>query len=261
MPAWWEPAREKPIRTPCRMAELKDPRRPAAEPGTLARALTGLAQCLKWLVLSLAFSILFEWIGMVFWWEEQGLLHSRRMLQAELSYLDDDLRRSLMTPDPARFASDLAAKAYHFLFELTHVVDLLEWLAPLPGEEESGLRETLHRLYLFAGDFVLAAMQITQVFTVRLAILMLATPVFGLFALVALVDGLVRRDLRRWGGGRESSFVYHYAKKTAVPLIIIAWVLYLSLPISIHPSWIIVPFAIGFGLVVSLTASTFKKYL
>ncbi len=36
-------------------------------------------------------------------------------------------------------------------------------------------------------------MQITQVFTVRLAVLTLATPVFGLFTLVALVDGLVRR--------------------------------------------------------------------
>ena len=61
-------------------------------------------------------------------------------------------------------------------------------------------------------------MQVTQVFSVRLAILMLATPVFLLFSLVALVDGLVRRDLRRWGGGRESSFVYHYAKKAAIPL-------------------------------------------
>jgi integrating conjugative element membrane protein (TIGR03747 family) len=51
--------------------------------------------------------------------------------------------------------------------------------------------------------------------------------VFGLFTLVALVDGLVQRDLRRWGGGRESSFVYHYAKTAAMPLIIMAWVLYL----------------------------------
>ena len=117
------------------------------------------------------------------------------------------------------------------------------------------------RLYVSIADFVLAAMQITQVFAVRLAILTLATPVFGLFALVALVDGLVRRDLRRWGGGRESSFVYHYAKKASIPLIIIAWVLYLSLPFSVHPSWVILPFAIGFGLAVTVTASTFKKYL
>jgi integrating conjugative element membrane protein (TIGR03747 family) len=104
-------------------------------------------------------------------------------------------------------------------------------------------------------------MQITQVFAVRLAILTLATPVFGLFTLVALVDGLVRRDLRRWGGGRESSFVYHYAKKAALPLIVTAWVLYLALPVSLHPSWIILPFALVFGFAVTITASTFKKYL
>ncbi len=98
-------------------------------------------------------------------------------------------------------------------------------------------------------------------FAVRLAVLTLATPVFGLFTLVALVDGLVRRDLRRWGGGRESSFVYHYAKKAATPLIIMAWVLYLALPFSLHPSWIILPFALAFALAVTITASTFKKYL
>ena len=90
--------------------------------------------------------------------------------------------------------------------------------------------------------FVIAAMQATQVFSVRLAILMLAIPVFLLFSLVALVDGLVRRDLRRWGGGRESSFVYHYAKKAAIPFIVLTWVVYLSLPFSLHPTFVILPF-------------------
>jgi len=46
-------------------------------------------------------------------------------------------------------------------------------------------------------------MQVTLVFAVRVAILTLAMPVLLLFSLVALVDGLVQRDLRRWGGGRE----------------------------------------------------------
>ena len=51
------------------------------------------------------------------------------------------------------------------------------------------------------------------------------------------------------------------ANKAASPLVIIAWVLYLALPFSLHPSWVILPFAIGFGLAVTVTASTFKKYL
>ena len=104
-------------------------------------------------------------------------------------------------------------------------------------------------------------MQVTQVFSVRLAILTLATPVFMLFSLVALVDGFVKRDLRRWGGGRESSFVYHWAKRSALPLLVLSWVIYLALPFSLHPTFIVLPFAVLFALSVAVTASTFKKYL
>jgi integrating conjugative element membrane protein (TIGR03747 family) len=223
--------------------------------------LTGIAQCLKWIVLSLVFSILIEWVGMVFWWEEQGLAHSRQMLVNELQFLGADFHRSWLTEHPMQFTSDLSDRFYYFAFEWTGIVDLIQWITPPPILEEPGVRPVLHALYRPVADFVLAGMQITQVFAVRLAILTLATPVFGLFTLVALVDGLVRRDLRRWGGGRESSFVYHYAKKAALPLIVTAWVLYLALPVSLHPSWIILPFALVFGFAVTITASTFKKYL
>ncbi|WP_411860444.1 DUF4400 domain-containing protein [Halioxenophilus sp. WMMB6] len=43
------------------------------------------------------------------------------------------------------------------------------------------------------------------------------TPVFGLFTLIALVDGPVYSNLHRWGGGWKSSFVYLYAKKSRDP--------------------------------------------
>ena len=243
------------------MAEPRDPRRAVAAPGTLSRLLMGLAQCLKWLFLSLLFSILVEWVGMMFWWEEQGLGHSRQMLVAELQFLGSDFQYSWITAEPMAFASRLSEGIYRVAFEWTGLVDLIRWITPGPTAEETGLRPLLHSLYRPVSEFVLAAMQITQVFAVRLAILALATPVFGLFTVVALVDGLVRRDLRRWGGGRESSFVYHYAKKAAIPLMIMAWVVYLALPCSLHPSWIILPFSLAFAFAVTITASTFKKYL
>ena len=71
----------------------------------------------------------------------------------------------------------------------------------------------------------------------------------------------MRRDLRRWGGGRESSFVYHYAKQSVLPLVALAWAVYLALPFSLHPSVIVLPFAALFALSVSIMAGTFKKYL
>jgi integrating conjugative element membrane protein (TIGR03747 family) len=183
------------------------------------------------------------------------------MLEAEIEYLEADFGRSLVSSDPARFTKDVADKAYFVLFEVTRISDFIAWIAAPPGANEGELRSKLHQLLRPLAEYVVAAMQVTQVFSVRLAILALATPVFLLFSLVALVDGLVKRDLRRWGGGRESSFVYHWAKCSALPLLVLTWVVYLALPFSLHPSFVVLPFAILFSLSVEVTASTFKKYL
>lgn len=53
----------------------------------------------------------------------------------------------------------------------------------------------------------------------------------------------MQRDLRRWGGGRESAFVYHWAKRLALPLLELIWAIYLALPFSLHPSFVVLPFA------------------
>lgn len=155
----------------------------------------------------------------------------------------------------------MADKTYNILFEFTRIADFIEWVRAPPGPNESGLRTRIHAVFRPVAAYVLAAMQVTQVFSVRLAILMLAMPVFGLFSVVAIVDGLVKRDLRRWGGGRESSFVYHWAKRSALLLLVLTWVVYLALPFSLHPSFVVLPFATLFALSVAVTASTFKKYL
>ena len=243
------------------MARPTDPRRAVVRRGTFSRILTGLAQGLKWLLVSLFISILIEWTGMVFWWEEQGAAHSRQMLANELCWLGTGFHQNGWMGHIGNHAYHLSDRVYSLLFERTGIVELVHWITPAPSPHESGIRAVLHRLHAPVSEYVVAAMQMTQVFTVRLAILVLSLPVFALFAWVALVDGLVLRDLRRWGGGRESSFVYHYARKATLPLFLSAWVLYLVSPVSVHPSWILLPFALAFALAVRITAGTFKKYL
>jgi len=244
------------------MAEpARDPRRREVRQGLISRALTTLAQAISWLFLALFFSILTEWVGMRFWWPEQGLAHSQAMLETEIGYLGTDLKRSLVSADPVKLANRVADKTHHVLFERTGLIHLLARIEAQPAPTAQGLNAGLHDLLRPAVQYVIAAMQVTQVFAVRLVILTLATPVFALFSLVALVDGFVQRDLRRWGGGRESSFVYHWAKRSAMPLLVLSWVIYLALPVSLHPSFVALPFAALFGLSVAVTASSFKKYL
>ncbi len=115
--------------------------------------------------------------------------------------------------------------------------------------------------YLLAESYILASMIVIQVFAVRLAVLILAFPAFVLLAMLGLIDGLVQRDIRRWSGGRESSFVYHWAKKILYPSLILPWIIYLAMPVSVHPNLIVLPFAVLFAVSVTVMASTFKKYI
>ena len=85
-------------------------------------------------------------------------------------------------------------------------------------------------------------------------------PVFVLAGLIGAVDGLVERDLRRWGGGRESSNVFNLAKRSVVPAFVSACVIYISLPFSIDPVVVLLPFALLLGLAVRISFERLKKY-
>lgn len=235
----------------------------AAEQGILARLVTQLLQALIFLIMTLGFSIATEWIGMATgFWEEAGTQHSQTMLEQELSVLNTDFRRSVIVEQPAQFARRFADNFYDLIFRKTGIESLIIALAkPTPGVNDGSFRQRLRHYYQLAEDYILAAMLITQVFAVRLAVLILALPAFVLLGLMGLTDGLVQRDIRRWSGGRESSFVYHWAKKLLYPALILPWILYLAIPSSIHPNLIVLPFAILFAVSVRVMASTFKKYL
>ncbi len=107
------------------MAEsVNDPRRRVVQEGLISKSLTATARAIQWVLLSLVFSIIVEWAGMVLWWPDEGIEHSRTMLAKEISYLDTDFKRSIVTSDPARFAKRFADNTYHYLFEVTRFVDL-----------------------------------------------------------------------------------------------------------------------------------------
>ena len=108
---------------------------------------------------------------------------------------------------------------------------------------------------MLAGFYTLAT------FLLRLLVLAMTLPLFVLAALTGLVDGLVRRDLRRFCAGRESGFLYQRARATIMPLAMLPWVVYLALPVSLHPLWILLPTAVMLALAVDVTVGSFKKYL
>ena len=233
--------------------------RPLKKPGLLARVFRGLSQLISLLFLALVFSILLEWIGMTIGWPEQGVRHSERMLAQELRYLNQDFTQSVLHLRPAELAR-AAATSVQRAAEAIGFTRFIAWLNT-PAYSATGSRSLALDLFSGFRDYLEAMLNVVQTFSVRLTVLALATPVFGLFGLVGLAEGLMRRDLRRWGGGRESSFIYHHSKKVLGPSILAAWMLYLAAPVSLHPNLVLLPFAAVFGVGVAVTAATFKKYL
>lgn len=214
-----------------------------------ARAESGrqplLLRILGMLVGSLVFSIVAEWLGIAFIWTEAGAAHSAGMLERELGYLNRDFRTTVFGNDPALTISSLAGLTYYYLFQWTHIEDALRWFGQ----------------WLGLSSYMLAVGLIAQLFLVRLGILTLSLPVFVLFATVGVTSGLVMRDIRRWSGGREFGGVYHSAKRIAPKALLMAWFIYLALPLSMHPNAIILPCAVLFGLNLLIISASFKKYL
>ncbi|MER2298475.1 MAG: TIGR03747 family integrating conjugative element membrane protein [Pseudomonas sp.] len=230
-------------------------RRPGLILGTLGLCL----RLLGLLFASLLFSILLEFVGMLWFWPDQGWHHSHAMWQSELGWLSDHLRSSLLVQEPAKATTDILEY-------------LNEWVVVRSGwaqadahlkllSLESSLQGQLAQAYVASQDYLLATVFTVFTFVVRLTILTLTIPLFLLAVVTGLVDGLMRRDLRKFGADRESSFVYHRAKRTLLPLVISPWVVYLSLPCSFNPNWVLLPFAALLGCMVAISAATFKKYL
>lgn len=201
------------------------------------------------IVVSILISVALEWLGIYFqWWSLPGGEHAEQVMRTEMGWLDAHFTRSLLVSEPVSFASEVLWRIHDWAFVRTGIAG---W-----ASDENG-----SSWVVTVKEYVLAAVYVTLMTLTRCIILLLTSPLFLLAALVGFVDGLVLRDLRRFGAGRESAFIYHHAKRTVGPVFMIGWLIYLSLPLPIHPNLFLLPCAALLGFLVAIATSTFKKYL
>ncbi|HAV1239834.1 TPA: TIGR03747 family integrating conjugative element membrane protein [Salmonella enterica] len=219
--------------------------------GPIATPLGWLGKIFTILLASLLFSLVVEWAGIAFFWPEQGAEHSHIMLNTELGWFAQNVTQSLLMDNPVQQLNNCLRHLWQWLFLDT---GLMRWLAQL-RHKPSG--HWMHLLEIYSQ----ATVYIILTFVLRVFILLLTSPLFVLAALAGIIDGLVRRDIRRYGRGYESGFIYHHAKRSVMPVFFLTWIIYLSLPLSINPCVILLPSAFLFGLSITLMIGTFKKYL
>lgn len=191
-------------------------------------------------------AIALEWLGDAFFWRNACASHSEQVLQATWQWW----RGSAGAP-----------------------VWLVEDLAIVRGKLQQGIAALIASFSGQSGLFwteavttvirctLLSAGKVTLTFLLRLAILLQALPLFALIIVVGLIDGLVRRDLRRFGAGHESGFVYHHARRMIGSSLAATGLVWLAMPIFIEPTYVQVVGAVEIGLAVSIMFGAFKKYL
>lgn len=233
---------------------------PVKKRGVISKTLDNIFKVFGLLIFSALISIIIEWIGMTFYYPDEGYQHAQNMLEREIGYLGSALEGDSLNGDAIETAGDHVNDAVSFLFIDSGLLDTLV-SAKTPTPDDSTIMRYTKLAIGEYYDYLISAIFIMTMFFVRLSILILSMPAFILFGIVGLSDGLMQRDLRRWCGGNESGYIYHWAKRFALPVLVITWVIYLAIPSSIHPNFIITPFAVMFGLVLMVMSSKFKKYL
>lgn len=165
-------------------------------------------------------AIALEWLGEAFFWRNACASHSEQVLQATWHWWQSSAGAPVWLVEDLALASDTLQQG---LTTLVH---------SLNGQSGLFWTETVTTVIRCA---LLSAGNVTLTFLLRLAILLQALPLFVLTIAIGLIDGLVRRDLRKFGAGHESGFVYHHARRMIGSSLAATGLVWLAVPIFLQP--------------------------
>ena len=72
---------------------------PGVRRAAIERVLALARQLVGMLLVSLIFSLIVEYVGIAFFWPEEGALHSKAVMETESRYFSEEFTRSLLLSD------------------------------------------------------------------------------------------------------------------------------------------------------------------
>jgi len=201
------------------------------------------------MTLQLSLVLLLGWLCLIIWSVFKWLMHDYSHALHTLSNLVTSQRQAIT---PVYQGSMLASFPLDIKPDLSITSPYLTKLA----------------INAFTADLITKAQQFIQLLAlssqcmlIKLMILLAAMPLFALAMVAGMVDGLNQRAIRTACLGRESSYVFHrlnhYFKKGLLILLMV----WLAIPVSVTPAFILIPVSLLVALMVAMTSSRFKKYL
>ncbi|MFV5927641.1 DUF4400 domain-containing protein [Klebsiella aerogenes] len=178
---------------------------------------------------ALVLRIVLELAGLYFWWPQEGSKHIFLVMRQERAELV-----SALQPHPLG----------------DEIVMLLE----------NGATRILMVNKLLRKPFTALAYTLVS-FMQRLIWLAAMLPLLCLCVLIGLTEGLVRRDLRRFGSGLESVFLHRYVIRSGSSVATTLWVFYLAQPLFLPAMLVLLTAGLWFGITVWMAAGSFNRWL
>ncbi|HEJ8502796.1 TPA: DUF4400 domain-containing protein [Klebsiella oxytoca] len=206
------------------------PSRPLQGPIGWLLSLTG--RLIGLVIGALVLRVVLELAGLYFWWPQEGSTHVFQVMRQERAELV-----SALQPHP--LGEDIRVLLGN---EVTHILKV--------KHKTNGL---LHELVTVLADTLVSFMQ-------RLVWLAAMLPLLCLCVVIGLAEGLVQRDLRRFGSGLESVFLHRYVIRSGSSVATTQWVFYLAQPLFVPTMLVLLPADLWLGITVWMAAGSFKRW-
>lgn len=203
------------------------PSRPLQGPIGWLLSLTG--QLIGLVIGALVLRVVLELAGLYFWWPQEGSRHVFQVMRRE--------RVELVIALQSHPSGD-------------EILVLLE----------KGATHVLMANRLLQKPFTALVYMLVS-FMQRLVWLVAMLPLLCLCAVTGLTEGLVQRDLRRFGSGLESVFLHRYVIRSGSSVATTLWVFYLAQPLFVPAMLVLLPAALWLGITVWMAAGSFKRWL
>ena len=214
------------------MSEQRPP--PSRPPQGPVGWLLSLAGRLIGLVIgALILRIVLELAGLYFWWPHEGSRHVFMVMRHEQAELVNAFQ-------PHPLGEDICVLLENGSSHILKVRHKTNWLFQEPAT-------------------VLAYALVS--FMVRLIWLATMLPLLCLCAVTGLTEGLVQRDLRRFGSGLESVFLHRYVIRSSSSVATTLWVFYLAQPLFLPAMLVLLPVAVWSGITIWMATGSFKRWL
>ncbi|ENO0457877.1 DUF4400 domain-containing protein [Salmonella enterica] len=207
------------------------PSRPAQGPVGWLLSLAG--RLIGLVIGALVLRVVLELAGLYFWWPQEGSRHIFLVMRQERVEL-------VSTLEPHPLGNEIVSQLGNGVTHILNVSHKTNWLFREPAT-------------------VLSCTLVS--FMVRLVWLTAILPLLCLCVVIGLTEGLVQRDLRRFGSGLESVFLHRYVIRSGSSVTSTVWVFYLAQPLFIPTMLVLLALTLWSGITVWMAAGSFKRWL